>query len=272
VLKRWWAVVAALVVATVLLAAVVTVQAVMLYAQGWRVAWGSMPDWLAAIGGIATVGALLVAWLLYRHEVDTRVRDESLRGVVERRRQAELLTAWFVHYGSAKVGSRIVDGSPVGSAPTDVPPPVVNHAQVGLINASQVVVFDLIVAAICESSPPLPIAYSPTDIRISDPVEWDQERDRLARGRAPVLPPGQWSVGIRLATTSLRPIHLHLFFRDHRGVYWWRDAVGALTELPPPDDQDPRSRDRQIAEALGEPTDGRVRALIVKPLEDARAT
>jgi hypothetical protein len=33
--------------------------------------------------------------------------------------------------------------------------------------------------------------------------------------------------------SGIAAIDLHLFFRDHRGVYWWRDAAGHITEQPP---------------------------------------
>lgn len=201
------------------LVGVVVVQAAMLHARGWRVAWGTMPDWFAGVGGLATIAALIVAWLVYRNDVKTRADDERQRAAIERRRQAGLLTAWFVDHGSARLGSAIVDGSRPGPVPGDAPRPIINVAEVGLINASQVVVYDLIVAAVCEPHSPLPIAYSPTDIRLTERVEWNQERDRLARGRARVLPPGQWSVALRLATASLVPTAVHLFFRDHQGVY-----------------------------------------------------
>jgi hypothetical protein len=264
--------VAILAVVVASLAAVVFVQAVTLCAQGCVVAWQVTSQLLAALGGIATAGTLLVAWLVYRRDQKNRANDERHRETVERRRQAELLSGWFINIGSAKLKAPIPDGTVPGTVQWDPPREVVNHAAVGLINASQVVVYDLIVAAICGPHQPLPIAYSSTDIRISEPVEWNEERDRLARGRANVLPPGQWTVGLRLATASLVPTDLHLFFRDHQGAYWWRNATGKIAEMPPPDGRDPRSRDRQIAEALGVPTDGRVRFLVVKPLDDRRAT
>jgi hypothetical protein len=106
------------------------------------------------------------------------------------------------------------------------------------------------------------------------PVEWERRRDSLAVGWAKVIAPGRWSVELRLGTTSVDPSQLHLFFRDHRGVYWWRDAIGQLTELPAPvDDQNRESRLRLIEEALGdERTDARVNVLSLKPLAETAAT
>jgi hypothetical protein len=40
----------------------------------------------------------------------------------------------------------------------------------------------------------------------------------------PIFRPGRWSVSVRLSNTSVVARDLHVFFRDHRGVYWWRDA------------------------------------------------
>lgn len=258
-------------VLSLILVGVVIVQATMLHARGWRIVGGTLPDWLEALGGIATVLALIVAWRVYRHDVSARADDKVKRALDERRRQAELLTGWFIHGGGARLRPRIADGTRPGPIPAGMPQEVINVAEVGLINASQVIVYDLIVAAVCEPSPPIPVIYGPADIQMTEPVEWNPERDTLARGRAKVLAPGQWSVDLRLATTSVKPTALHLFFRDHQGVYWWRDARGRLTEqVPPPDDG--RGRERQIAEALGEPTDGRVRDLAVRPLADKRAT
>ncbi len=48
---------------------------------GLALSWGTMPDWLAAVG-IATVGALVVAWLVYRHDVNTR-RVDTACGMIE---------------------------------------------------------------------------------------------------------------------------------------------------------------------------------------------
>jgi hypothetical protein len=177
-----------------------------------------------------------------------KLRDDSRR---------ELLSGWLINHGGARHGARI----------GDVPPKVVNLADAGLINASQVVVYDVIVVAVCEHHDPLPVAYSMSDIRFTDPVPWDPKRDRLACGRAKVLPPGHWKVALRLATTSLAAMDLHLFFRDHQGVYWWRDASGQIREQPPPpDDRNGKGRIRQIEVALGEgPTDGRVGILVPKP-------
>jgi hypothetical protein len=55
------------------LAVITVVQAWALYSQGWRLALGTVPEAIAAIG---TVGALLVALGVWRHEVAVRRTDE----------------------------------------------------------------------------------------------------------------------------------------------------------------------------------------------------
>jgi hypothetical protein len=136
------------------------------------------------------------------------------------------------------------------------PPGIINVTQIGLINASQIVVYDLFLVALCQhTSHPTLIAVDldeRTDVvrrrdgsiqsvavgmGFIEPIEWERRRDSLAVGWAKVVAPGRWSVELRLATTSVQPDQLHLFFRDHRGVYWWRDATGNLTELPAPRDE-----------------------------------
>ena len=58
-----------------MLGVVVVVQATMLHTQGWRIALGTLPEWLSAVGGIATVGALVVAWLVRSGHIEvTRAR------------------------------------------------------------------------------------------------------------------------------------------------------------------------------------------------------
>lgn len=58
-MKKWRATAIVLGIAVVGLTVVITVQSLMLRAHGWRIAWGTVPDWVAAVGGVATVGALV---------------------------------------------------------------------------------------------------------------------------------------------------------------------------------------------------------------------
>lgn len=87
-----------------------------------------------------------------------------------------------------------------------------------LINASDSVIYDLIVVVTCKHSDvALPMQLDSGQLVQSTPTAWEPRRDRLAFGRAAALPPGQWKVSIRLANTSVRPHHVDIFFRDNRG-------------------------------------------------------
>jgi len=81
----------ALGVSVVILAVVVGVQAAMLYARGWRIAWGTVPEGAAAFGSVAAFGALWVAaqeWRSGQRErraVDQERRDLAAAREAERR-------------------------------------------------------------------------------------------------------------------------------------------------------------------------------------------
>lgn len=237
----------------VVLGIVAAVQAVMLHARGWRIAWGTLPEWLAAGGGLATVGALVVAWLVYRHDVKT-----------ERSQQAESILTWTGDqrniYRETIQGQGPVMTSTVG---------------VNILNASKAVIYDLAVIVLGKHAP-WPTLANVGDKGIAQVQEgWEQRRDRLAAGHARVVPPGQWQVRVKLATPSVIAEEVHLFFRDHRGVYWWRNAEGRVVEhpAPPHDDSAATARIRQLADTLGEgATDARMGILIPKPLTNAEAT
>ncbi|ABM13331.1 hypothetical protein [Mycolicibacterium vanbaalenii] len=114
-------------------------QAGMLHAN-WQLDMGNVPEWIAAFGTVAAIAAALVAALGYRHDVRSRAEDERQRRSAERRQQAELLSAWFIHFGSVLQIPQIGEN----------PPRNLSHCQVGLINASQVVVYDVFVVAQCQ--------------------------------------------------------------------------------------------------------------------------
>jgi hypothetical protein len=94
------------------------IQRIELHDRHMSVNWGTVPDWIAAIGALATVATLIVAYAVYRHEVSVRSEDQETRRREAERQQADLVTAW-------------VESSQPGTA------------IVGLINASQGVVYDL---------------------------------------------------------------------------------------------------------------------------------
>lgn len=253
-LKLWRAVAVALAVVALMLGFVVVVQAMMLHAQGWRIAMGTMPDWLAAAGGLATVGTLVVALLVYRRNTKT-----------DRRQQAEAVLAWIG--GQRNIYREVIHGQG---------PVMTSTVEVNLLNASPAVLFDLVVVVLGQH------ATTPTLANVGDQgisavyeQDWEPRRDRLAAGRANVLPPGSWQVWVKLAHPSVIADEVHLFYRDQRGVYWWREPGGRVSEYqtPPSDDRYGEARIRQIADTLGEaPTDASVGILVPKPLPDAEAT
>ncbi|WP_158019451.1 hypothetical protein [Mycolicibacter sinensis] len=254
-----------LAVATLVLGVVVVVQAAMLRCQGWGISWGTMPDWISAFGGLATVLALVVAWLVYRHEVRSRQEDELTRIEAERREQAENLTSWLA--GQTSIEREVIQGEG----------PVVTHTvQVNILNASPSVFYDVVVVATCRHLAGPALINVPAERRQRfEPKEWVQRRDRVARGRAQVVPPGAWRVSVKLAHQAVIAEQVHLFFRDHRGIYWWRDADGQLSEQPPPvaANGDGKTRIQQIEDSLGEgPSDAGIGVLAPKRLTDSEAT
>lgn len=273
--------VALAVLGLVVLSVLVVAQGITLLTQNWRLAWEVFPNWISAFGGVATIGALIVAWMLYRHDVDKRLADDDYRADSELRRQADLVTAWFIHYGRAQFAPVVtldITGTTVDTIfrDTGAPRQLVSHFQFGLINASQVVIYDLVVATICEprQSPLLIATTQPTDV---GKPEWVEDRDRVVLGRANVLPPGHRSALLQLPTTLVGPKQLHLFFRDHQGVYWWRDDKGALRKQSGPaigsdGHGSVSSRYEQITAALGHAANAsQAQYLTLKPLTDDKA-
>lgn len=73
-------------IATVALLVLVGVQATMLYIRGWRVTWGSMPEWLAGLGAVAAFGVVWFAaqeWRSGQAERRDREADQARRVVAE---------------------------------------------------------------------------------------------------------------------------------------------------------------------------------------------
>lgn len=224
--------------------------------RGMRANWGSVPDWVAGVG---TVLAFAIATAVFAYEVWERRRSE-------RRRQAEQITAW-IGPGLQSRYREWIRGHGLD---------ILVHAHVNLINASDSVIYDLFVVVTCEHSDiPLPMVMDSGDLVQSEPTEWEHHRDRHARGRASTLPPGQWTVSVRLSNTSVRPLRLDLFFRDHRGIYWRRDPMGQLHEQPhvPLEERSGGVRLQLIEDALGEGTmSSNVGTLVPKPLRPEEST
>jgi len=270
-LKGWrtWTIVFA--VATVVLGVAVAVQAVMLHNQGWRVVPGSVPDWFGAVGALATVLALVVAWRVYRHDINSRHEDRERQDHAERRQQAENITAWL---GSqTAVEKEVVQGQGLQ---------VVSTVEVHILNASPSAIYDVIAVTTNRHSGHPGIINSPRGESIApnlapvrfEEFDWQPRRDRLARGRAQVVPPGRWQASVKLAHAAVAAEDVHLFFRDHRGVYWWRHADGQLSDQPAPPNRHRDGRKQQIEDALGEgPSDsGLVILMPTRSKNEDRAT
>lgn len=57
-------------------------------------------------------------------------------------------------------------------------------------------------------------------------------RKELVLGNLRVLPPGQWSVELRLPEAVSRADDIDIYFRDHRDNRWRRGVLGTLREEP----------------------------------------
>jgi hypothetical protein len=178
----------------------------MLHTRGWRIALGTLPEWFAAFGTLVAIGAVLVAALGYRHQVHSHTEDEQQLRQAERRQQAETITAWMG--GQTAVYREVIRGQGPVMACT---------VQVNILNASPSVVYDVVVAVICKHSERPTLVNTAEGIAQSH-TAWNPQRDRLALGRAEAVPPGPWRVRVKLAHESVIAEHVHLFFRDHRGV------------------------------------------------------
>lgn len=233
---------------------VAAVQRVELHNRRLHVELGNVAEWAAAVGTVAAFG--IAVWVfLYGN----RIRIQA-----ERREQAELITAWMRDY-HLQIFKEATEGA--GQA-------VKSSYSVGIINASQVVVYDVLVVLSCEHrAPPFPDKFlERSTLMAPEPIRWEPRRDRLAWGKLAVLPPGRVDVSVRLTNTSVRAVDLNIFFRDHRGVYWRRAVYGRLTEMPEPsaNDEKDRCRRMQIEQELGEgPSDAPVCYLVAKPLDEA---
>ncbi|WP_133054444.1 hypothetical protein [Mycolicibacter algericus] len=135
-----------LTVATLMLGVVVAVQAAMLHARGWRIALGSVPEWLAAFGTFAAFGALLIAAREWRAGQDERrsLEDERRAADAERRALAATREAERQDNEVSQARLIIVEHVPYEDRTwggSDPPPP--SQRQVVIRNRSTAPVFHL---------------------------------------------------------------------------------------------------------------------------------
>lgn len=206
--SKGWIAAGSLIVITVLVA-VTVIQAYAVRRTYTTVNWGSVAEGIgAAVGLIAAVGTVAAVWVAvigWRSEVKHRRDEESDRNEERRRSQAELIGAW-------------VD--------------TVSHEMaimtVGIINASEGVVYDLLVHVDLETE----IAQDPRVRRHPDVTIGPFP----ARAHVPVVPPGHWQVTFRIAGTQdpLVATVLDVYFRDQRQLSWTRDIKGQLDHADRP--------------------------------------
>ncbi|UNB50139.1 hypothetical protein [Mycolicibacterium sp. YH-1] len=229
------------------------IQTIKLDDRHFDVDWGTPWDALASIG---TVGALGVAVYVFWHGMRQRSTDE-------RRRQAELVTAWIHDHA-------------VGLMEPDTV-----KVRVALVNASTSVAYDVKVVVSGHARSAFKPGMQPPEIRwtiestnADSPLKWFRKSRasrttdwsaiaadwtkqsnfnpitstllsshlassfgprELARGNLRILPPGTWLVEIRLPGKALEPDVVDVRFRDHRDLRWRRGALGNLTESPKTD-------------------------------------
>ena len=78
---KWRRATIVLATAAAIFFAAVVAQAAMLYGQGWRLSWGTVPDWLIVFGSAAAFVGIGIAWRTYTDQVEAR-RDEERRRFV----------------------------------------------------------------------------------------------------------------------------------------------------------------------------------------------
>lgn len=152
--------------------------------------WGDVPTWVAGVGTLLAVAVAL--WLAGRD--DRRWRQEV------RRRQAELITAWF--------------GGPDRPRNPDRP----NDKPVTIANASPQLVYEMIVSLVAVQG-----AYR-QDARKGG------ESGRIYVGQ---VPPGRYETFMRDVDYGMYKAYgLELAFQDAAGRYWRRLGDGRLEKLP----------------------------------------
>ncbi|CAN5682810.1 hypothetical protein BH10ACT9_BH10ACT9_18180 [soil metagenome] len=188
-----------LAVVVVLLSAVIIAQALMLLWSGWTVPVGNLAEGVGAVGGLATVGALVIAWIVYRNDQAVRASDEKTRREEDQRRQSELVTGWLDDHIESGLG----------------PDHREHYVRLHLINASQGVVYDVFIRVTGEPSDPVSAGGA-------------APQHREARGYMHALPPKTAQLTIRMPHITHSVKSLEIYFRDARNQRWMRDSSGEL--------------------------------------------
>ncbi|MGY4708473.1 hypothetical protein ACXDF8_02715 [Mycolicibacterium sp. CBM1] len=215
--SRWAAAAVVLGSAAVALAVIDAVLTVAVVNDHLHMQWGTPFDAFAAVG---TVGALAVALWVFFH-------SERVRRSDERSEQAELITGWLIRHVTSVYEKNRFKKSDEPEEEDEVH----HYIEVALSNASDVVVYDVLV--VVTGQPVEPFQGRSDGRRVDTKAHaFVADTDRLARLRLAVLRNGQWKILVDLAHSSVMATDLDVFFRDHRGVYWRRSMRGGLTPLP----------------------------------------
>jgi hypothetical protein len=147
--------------------------------------WGDVPTWLAAIG---TIGAVIVALCLARSD---GIRREKL----QRRHQAELVTAWL--------GSEETSGGHV-------------RQSIVIQKSSPQSVYLLVASLVAKGG-------------FRDTALGDARKFRATVGQ---VPPGRYERHVRSPGHGMHvKLAIELAFRDAAGVCWLRRGNGSLEDI-----------------------------------------
>ncbi|MCW2687236.1 MAG: hypothetical protein JWR37_2126 [Mycobacterium sp.] len=100
----------------------------------------------------------------------------------------------------------------------------VGYAEVGLVNSSSSVAYDLRMQLTCD---PLIAKVIHPEGPLNDP-------QFIVHGHVAALSPGRWTAAIRLPRTEVQQASLVMFFADQSDTYWLRGPAGELSESDVP--------------------------------------
>ena len=130
--------------------------------------WGNVASWASAI---ASAAVFVAGVLVFKRDNRLRREDEEKLRKAERRQQAERITAWKTPDAGMQV-----DGA-------------YQKLIVGLINDSTGVAYDVRIYVVCHRT---------EEVKRGDRLYKPEENE--AGGHIPALPPGKWTVEIKLST------------------------------------------------------------------------
>jgi hypothetical protein len=157
-------------------------------------------DWITALGTVGSAfGTVGVVWVsLWLARTQGRQTEEQVK-----RRQAELVTAWFVPYEGEQ----------------DDPHSI--HVAVRVRNASDQLIYDLIAEVVT-------VQGAARRTAVGDSEENNRDLGALMGN----VPPGETTTRINSGGSGMFIRHaIELAFRDAAGRYWLRHGDGTLEEV-----------------------------------------